>query len=261
MIITTGDHPASETVTRAEQLAGVTGVRYIPRNRTSLAKMSHRAGDSDILVVLEGGARLYRQEADDMIFHPSMSFVRAKRILRGERDPMLDAAEISPGDTVVDCTAGLGSDSAIFSLGTGALGSVIAVEDSLPLWSLLHEGFANYVSGVKEFDEALRRIRLKRCDHLEALKNMPDKSADIVYFDPMFRDPVSESSAISPLRAYANNGRLTEAAVAEACRVARRSVMLKEKKDSGEFERLGFRICPRSQAKIVYGVIKIDNQG
>ena len=261
MIITTGDHPAQATVRRAESLAAKTGVRYLPRNRTSLAKMSLQTGDGDILVVLEGGARLYRQDEEDMHFHPSMSFVRAKRVLRGERDPMLEAAKLLPGDTVVDCTAGLGSDSAIFSLGAGAAGQVLALEQSLPLWSLLHEGFANYVSGVKEFDEALRRIKLLRSDHLEVLKGLPDNSADVVYFDPMFRDPVAESSAISPLRAFANTSYLSQEAVQEACRVARKVVMLKEKKDSGEFERLGFTICRRSQAKIVYGVIELDNIG
>lgn len=259
MIITTGDQPAQATADRARTLAAKTGVRYLPRNRTSLPKLSLQSDDGDILIVLEGGARLYRHDGEDMHFHPSMSFVRAKRVLRGEPDPMLEAAKLLPGDTVVDCTAGLGADSAIFSLGTGAEGQVLALEQSLQLWSLLHEGFANYVSGVKEYDEALRRIKLLRSDHLQALKDLPDKSADVVYFDPMFRDPVSESSAISPLRAFANNSSLSQEAVREACRVARKVVVLKEKKDSGEFERLGFTPCLRSQAKIVYGVIELDN--
>lgn len=258
MIITTGDHPAREAVSRAAALAALAEAPYIPRNRTSLAKLSARHGDQDILVILEGGARLYRPGQEEMMFHPSMAFVRAKRLLKGERDPMLEAARVRPGDTIIDCTAGLGADAAVFALGAGAEGSVLALEDSLPLWSLLHEGFANYISGVKEFDEALRRITVKRAEHLEVLRGLPDKSVDVVYFDPMFRDPVQESSAISPLRAYANNDSLDAEAIEQACRIARRTVVLKEKKGSGEFERLGFETQSRSHTKIAYGVISLD---
>ncbi|MNJ57372.1 hypothetical protein D3C77_529580 [compost metagenome] len=71
----------------------------------------------------------------------------------------------------------------------------------------------------------------------------------------MFRDPVLESSSISPLRAFANNSRLETAAIVEACRVARKTVILKEKIGSGEFERLGFSVSERGQSKITYGVI------
>lgn len=258
MIITTGDHPAPESVQRAVRLSKEAGIRYVPRNRTSLSKLSAKHGDQDILVILEGGARLFRPEAEAMQFHPSMAFVRAKRLLKGESDPMLDAARVSPGDVIIDCTAGLGSDSALFALAAGPGGRVLALEESLPLWGLLREGFAYYISGVKEFDEALRRIEAKRAEHLEVLRGMPDKSADIVYFDPMFRDPIEESSAISPLRSYANNGALAYEAIEEACRVARKTVVLKEKKGSGEFERLGFEAASRSHTKIMYGVISLD---
>lgn len=258
MIITTGDHSAPEAVRRAIALSAEAGVPYVPRNRTALSKLSARYGDQDILIILEGGARLYRHGSEAMLFHPSMAFVRAKRLLKGERDPMLDAARVEPGDTIIDCTAGLGSDAAVFALGAGPEGRVLALEDSLPLWSLMREGFAYYVSGVKEFDEALRRITPKRTEHLELLRGLPDKSVDVVYFDPMFRDPVRESSAISPLRTYANNNQLVPEAIAEACRAARKSVVLKEKKGSGEFERLGFDTLSRSHTKIVYGVISLD---
>ncbi|MEF2967295.1 class I SAM-dependent methyltransferase [Paenibacillus sp. M1] len=258
MIITTGDHAAPDAVRRAAALAQEAGVQYVPRNRTSLNKLASRYNDRDILVILEGGARLFRSGGEAMLFHPSMAFVRAKRLLKGESDPMLEAARIRPGDVVVDCTAGLGADSAVFALGAGPEGRVLALEDSLPLWSLLKEGFAYYVSGVKKFDDALRRITAKRAEHLRALREMPDKSADVVYFDPMFRNPVEESSAISPLRTYANASPLSPEAVAEACRVARKTVVLKEKKGSGEFERLGFESDPRPHTKIAYGVISLD---
>ncbi|AZK47353.1 class I SAM-dependent methyltransferase [Paenibacillus lentus] len=255
MIITTGEHDAPAAVERAMALAAKSGARFVSRNRTSMARLAELHPGEDILVVLEGGARLHRPGEQPMTFHPSMSFVRAKRLLKGEKDTMLEAAGVRTGDTIVDCTAGLGSDAIVFSLGAGKEGKVIAMEDSLPLWALLHEGFKYYVSGLQSFDESLRRIDLQRGHHLDLLQQMPDQSADVVYFDPMFRDPVLESSSISPLRSFANNNRLEEAAIAEACRVARRTVILKEKIGSGEFERLGFRVSGRARSKITYGVI------
>lgn len=258
MLITTGDHGAPAAVQRATQLASIARVKYVPRSRTSLQKMAERYGDSDILVVLEQGARLFRAGQEPLTFHPSMAFVRAKRLLRGENDTMLEAARVIPGDIVVDGTAGLGSDSMVFSLAVGSEGRVLALEDSLPLWALLYEGLQHYVSGLPAVDEALRWIEPRHVNHLEALRGMPDKSVDVVYFDPMFRDPIVESSSISPLRPFANRSSLNPDAVNEACRVARKTVVLKEKKGSPEFVRLGFTVSERSHTKIAYGVISLD---
>ncbi|MNP01061.1 Ribosomal RNA small subunit methyltransferase J [compost metagenome] len=258
MIITTGDNEAPEAVERAKALSIESGIPYVRRNRTSVSKLSARYSNTDVLVIVEGGARLIRSSGESFMFHPSMAFVRAKRLLKGENDTMLDVAKVIPGDTIIDSTAGLGSDSAVFSLAAGPEGEVIALEDSLPLWTLLFEGFRSYVSGIKEFDEALRRIKPRCIHHLDALREMPDKSADVVYFDPMFRDPIMESSAISPLRMFANNESLSMDVITEAKRVARKSIVLKEKKGSGEFERLGFEPVERAHTKIVYGVISLE---
>jgi hypothetical protein len=258
MLITTGDHESPGVVLRARELAQLARVPYVPRGRTSLARLAERHGDSDILVVLEQGARLHRTGRETMTFHPSMAFVRAKRLFKGESDAMLDAAGVVPGDVIIDGTAGLGADAMIFSIAAGAEGKVLALEDSLPLWALLYEGLKHYESGLPAFDEALRRIEPVHTNHLDALRAMPDKSADIVYFDPMFRDPITESSSISPLRAFANPNQLDPEAVKEACRVARKAVVLKEKRGSSEFDRLGFQAINRSHTKIAYGVISLD---
>ncbi len=120
MIITTGDKAGEAVIRRAEALASRTGGIYVPRRHTPLRKMSRAYGDDDIIVVLDGGARLVRPGEEPMEFHPSMGFIRAKRILKGESDPMLDAASMHPGDSVLDCTAGLGTDTLVFSVKGGA---------------------------------------------------------------------------------------------------------------------------------------------
>ncbi|MEC0330712.1 MULTISPECIES: class I SAM-dependent methyltransferase [Paenibacillus] len=260
MLITTGDRETPAVLERAQNLAALTGATRVPRGRTSLAKLAERYGDGDILVVMEQGVRLHRAGQEPLTFHPSMGFVRAKRLLKGESDAMLEAARAAPGDFVIDGTAGLGSDASVFAVAAGPGGRVLALEDSFPLWALLQEGLKHYVSGLPEFDAALRRIETVHGNHLEVLRGMPDKSADIVYFDPMFRHPLEDSSSISPLRTFANAGSLSAEAVREACRVARKTVVMKEQKGSGEFARLGFETSARAHTKIAYGVIALDHK-
>ncbi|USB34876.1 class I SAM-dependent methyltransferase [Paenibacillus sp. YPG26] len=260
MIITTGDNEASGTVSRAAALSQELGVPYVPRSRTSLSKLISRHQADAVLVILERGIRIVSAEGEPLEFHPSMSFVRAKRLMRGEPDHMLEVSRAKRGDSIIDCTSGLGSDSIIFSLAVGEEGSVTALESSLPIYGLLKEGLTTYQSGLKEFDKAMRHIEVKHADHLQLLGKLPDKSMDIVYFDPMFREPVKESSSISPLRTFANGSPLDSRSIEEACRVARKTVVLKEKRDSGEFARLGFTVHERAHTKIAYGVITLDNR-
>lgn len=260
MIITTGFDPIPEIVIRATTLAERTGCTYAPRAKFSMTKLVERYGDEQILVVLQEAVRLITPDMPPMEFHPSMGFVRAKRIIRGESDPMIEAAAMLPGDSVLDCTAGLGGDSLLFAVTGGEHSRVTALESSLPLYALLLEGMSQYVSGQIKVNEALRRIDVQHGDHLEYLKAQPDKSIDIIYFDPMFRVPLTDSAAISPLRQFANPAALSVESVTEAVRVARKTVLLKEKALSGEFARLGFNELLRASAKTSYGVISIDNR-
>lgn len=92
MLITTGDRETPAVLERAQNLAALTGATRVPRGRTSLAKLAERYGDGDILVVMEQGVRLHRAGQEPLTFHPSMGFVRAKRLLKGESDAMLEAA-------------------------------------------------------------------------------------------------------------------------------------------------------------------------
>lgn len=258
LIITTGEHEPEGSVQRARALAEESGAPYVRRAGQSLDELRRRHDDPDILIILEHAVRLSGGLEDPMVFHPSMSYVRAKRVFKGEPDPLLQAARVMPGDLIVDCTAGLGADSIMFAVGAGESGKVIAMESSFPLCMLLKEGLRSYKSVLEEFNRALSRIEPWHTDHLAGLKRMADKSADVVYFDPMFREPTLESSALSPLRSYANGNELSLEAIAEARRVARRTVVLKEKRDSGEFERLGFTTPARNRSKITYGVMHLD---
>ncbi|MGW9528434.1 class I SAM-dependent methyltransferase [Paenibacillus terrae] len=259
LLVTTGDSPSAEVVQRAELLAAELGVLYAPRRGISVARLTAAHSVRQALVLVQGGVRLISSEQPPMTFHPSMGFIRAKRVLKGEPDPMLTAARLVPGDTVLDCTAGLGTDSLLFSIGTGSSGQVTAVESSFPVYALIKDGMRHYRSGNAAVDEAFSGIEVRFGHHLDYLRSLPDRSVDIIYFDPMFRDPLLDSSAISPLRKLANPDALDEESIVQAKRIARKTIVLKEKRGSGEFARLGFHVEQRGTTKTVYGVIDIDS--
>jgi 16S rRNA (guanine1516-N2)-methyltransferase len=256
MLVTTSYKPSPETVEQSRRIAQELGCRWVPRGGLSIRKLMNRYGMQPVLLQTDEGLKLYAN-ADDapMFFHPSMSFIRAKRLLNGEGDAMIEASGAEKGDRVLDCTAGLATDSIVFSFVVGPEGRVTAVESQAPVYILIREGLSRYVTHLDAFNEAMRRIEVRHAGHLDVLRSMDDNSVDIVYFDPMFRQPIDDSSAIQPLRHVANPDPLSIEAVEQAKRVARKSVVLKEHRDGGEFDRLGFTRIFRPGTKIAYGVI------
>jgi 16S rRNA (guanine1516-N2)-methyltransferase len=231
----------------------------------SVRKLSQAYGASTLLLQADNQLKLYADIEPDlsstepipMFFHPSMSFVRVKRLMQGEGDALIECSAAAPGDSVLDCTAGLASDSIVFSYAVGPEGHVTTVESAPALHMLVREGLAHYKTHLEPFNEAMRRIEVKWGDHERVMEQMPDCSVDIVYFDPMFRSPIEDSSGIQPLRRLANHSPLSETAIRHAKRVARKRIVLKEHRDGGEFERLGFERINRSGTKITYGVIQL----
>ncbi|WP_213583363.1 class I SAM-dependent methyltransferase [Paenibacillus sp. J2TS4] len=254
MIVTTSYNPTEGAVARSRRFAEENGWTWVPRERHSLRQLALKYGDERIWSVSDKDLNYYDHSDTPLFFHPSMALVRIKRLLQGETDSLLLASGVRQGDTVLDCTAGLASDSIVFSYAVGSEGGVTALESEQALAVLLQEGLQTYRSGIPQLDEAMRRIHVMHQDHAAYLKELPDNSFDLVYFDPMFRMPVQESSHLSPLREVANTAPLQNSTILEATRVARKAVVLKELRGSREFERLGFNE-KRSSSKISYGVI------
>ena len=117
-------------------------------------------------------------------------------------------------------------------------------------------GLARFICEDPEITAALRRIKVLPADYNNYLPTLPDKSFDIVYFDPMFRIPVNASSNLKPLRFLADDRSLNRRAVNEACRIAKRRVVVKEANGSSEFDRLGFpAVFGGKYSSVKYGVI------
>jgi 16S rRNA (guanine1516-N2)-methyltransferase len=256
MLVTTTARPNERMLMQAEALSSELGALLMTRGNRTLTMIMKAADDAQILVVEQQGLRLATLSGSEFFFHPSMAMVRVKRLLAGEKDKMLDAADVRLGDTIIDCTMGLASDSIVFAHAAGANGTVIALESEQLPYVLAREGLQAYSCGLLSLEQAMRRIKPVHADHLEYLRRQPDRSADIVYFDPMFRRSAA-SDAIEPLREVANSLALRAEAVAEASRVARRTIIMKEHNRSGEFERLGFQPVKNAHSKITYGVIAL----
>lgn len=256
-LVTTTYRPNQVVISYAQEVASRIRGRFVHRNKYSIPALRLKYQSNDIIVVSSKELKWYRGELSPYFFHPSMAYLRIDRLMKGESDALVKYARLSPGDTVLDCTAGLGSDAIVMAYAVGSTGSVTAVESEAPLALLLEEGLKYYDSDSEELNESMRRIRIVHRHHLDVLRDCPDDSYDVVYFDPMFRQPAYQSPSIEPIRSLSNAEPLDVQSIEQAIRVAKKTVVLKELRDSAEFERLGFRNIFKTYSKIAYGVIEV----
>ncbi|WCN36524.1 class I SAM-dependent methyltransferase [Aneurinibacillus uraniidurans] len=255
MIVTTPHEAGAAVIAQAQELARKWDVPFVERRKQPLSRLYVHS--PDVLVVTEAGFKAHRQgEARPLFFHPGMAMLRIKRLRSGDTDAMVQAFALMPGDEVLDCTLGLAGDAIVASYAVGASGRVVGLESRSLLARVMTDGLIRYESGIQELDEAMRRIEVRNEQHLTFLAQCEDNSFDIVYFDPMFFVPIEASESISPLRPFADHTPLTEEAVAEAMRVARRRVVMKNHSRSPDFARLGFTRIPKAvERTFTYGII------
>lgn len=257
MLVTTSYQPSEKAVERAKGLANELQCRWVMRKKDSLSVLKSKYNVSALLIVTNEEIKYIHHDHPPLFFHPSTALIRIKRLIQGERDTLMECSSMSEGDAVLDCTAGMASDSIVFSYTGGPASQIVALESEFMPFLLLREGLRYYESEITSLNQAMRRIQVECVDHLTYLKKLPDNSFDIVYFDPMFRNPIENSYTLTPLRAVANHKPLQREVIQEAIRTARKTVVLKEHRNSQEFERLGFTQVYKTYSKIAYGVIKL----
>lgn len=237
-----------------------TGIKFVNRERKSLAKLKKENDADGVVVWQEEGPVLYIDEKNRFYFHPSMAKVRISNYRKFNKpDPMIEAFALEKDDEVLDCTLGLGADAIVTSYFIPE-GRIVGLEYSSLVAAIVKWGMKMYHSSMEWLDNAIKRIEVINADYRKYLSSLKDNSFDIVYFDPMFRKPVLKSQAISPLRLLANPHPLDEESLREAVRVARKRVVMKELYASGELARLGFeKIIGSPNNKIAYGVIEKKN--
>ncbi|MBM7867252.1 class I SAM-dependent methyltransferase [Heliobacterium gestii] len=253
--ITTVHKSTPSVEARARALAAELGALFVPREGKSAERLAQEAGEKAILIVEKNRLTL-RQGEDAFFFHPNMATLRIRAVKEGKWDPLVHALDIRPGDRILDCTLGLGADALVAASVVGDRGEVIGIEHSPLIALIVREGLQQPLQGrVAALQQAMGRIRVVQGDHRALLSGFSDGSFDSVYFDPMFRRPQRASNGIGGLRQLADPRPLEAAVIAEARRVARRRVVLKERRDSLEWERLApERIECGRYAPVAYGI-------
>ena len=241
----------------AERTAAALSIPNVPRGNDSLEEMRAAYGVDAVLVARRGLLTLVTAEGE-LFFHPGMAHLRIKNLLLGHGDHLVSALGLTEGMSVLDCTLGTGADAIVESFAVGASGVVTVLESNALIAAVIADGLAHATGDNYDMHAAMRRIEVHHADALDFLRTQETGSFDVVYFDPMFRRPLHESAGMNALRVLADMRALTEEAVAEARRVARRRVVMKERQGSAEFERLGFDMLMGGKySRIAYGVMEV----
>lgn len=228
---------------------------FVERKKRSIARLQQ---DYKAAVLVAGHDRfeLYREGMEKpFFFHPNSAAFRLKRILQGGSDPLIEVARLQKGDSFLDCTLGLASDSIIASYAVGDEGRVVGLEGDLDVAFIVQRGLLSITTQQIEMKNAMARIEVNQTDAIAFLEREPDNSWDVVYIDPMFSAPIDESSNFTPLRQVGLTGQLTKKWVTEAYRVCKRKVIVKEHFDSPIFEKFNFQRIVRPNTKFHFGYL------
>ncbi|XQT34839.1 hypothetical protein ACMTAS_0535 [Thermotoga neapolitana DSM 4359] len=247
-MVTTSHKPDREQVMKARELAEKLGTIYVPRKRLKEVEV-------DFYYVVEKNKISIKWPGGEFFFHPSSAILRMRNIRSGQRDYLIETLQPEGNEVVLDTTFGLGSE-AILMAAFLPEGKVIGLEGSIHIYTVVKHGMENFETDIKWLKEALKRIELYHADFKEYIRKQPDNSFDVVYCDPMFENPVYESSAMNPLRPFAVYDTVNEDDVKEMLRIARKKVILKSHIKDSLFKRIRVDELKGSRKSgVMYGVI------
>lgn len=256
MFVTTAGRTNEDMTAKARGIAIELKVDFVPRKKRSVLNIQEIVQD-DCLVVGKDRLELFPIGATEpFFFHPNSAMFRIKRLMKGESDPLIDAAELQEGMSFLDCSLGLGSDSIVAGFVVGESGSVTGIEARPELAYLVKTGLKEWDSGYEDINKAMDKITVIQGFSLEFLKKQEDNSIDCVYFDPMFDESILESDGIRGLSHFAVYDGLSQEVIEHANRVARKRVVLKDHFRSKRFDEFGFNVFKRKTAKFHFGVIE-----
>jgi len=251
LLITTGMNPPRDWEDKALKLSKSLRIPYIPRSKNTIYKLCQFYNLEAALVITNNIT--YVQEGIEYKFHPNMAKVRIKNILNGQIDRWINLCQITAGDSFLDCTCGLGSDSIVASHIIGANGRIKAIESSKVIYTMVSHGFNNYKTGALYLQEAMERIELVQGNYLDILKKEIDNSFDVVYFDPMFSHTHKTSNGLDLIRNLGDYSSLTLQGIEEALKVCKKKVVVKDGTRGALLKSLNIPIASRSNLN--YGIL------
>lgn len=256
MIVTTCLRPNKLLTKQAEEIAADLMSEIVARKEYSLDELYNKWQHS-ILVVGKNRLEWYENgQAVPYFFHPNSSVFRIRRILKGEHDPFCDASLLTNGDTLLDCTLGMASDSIVASFVVGESGKVVGLEKNPIIAYMTAEGLQTNKQNIADWITITSRIHVEHDDYKNYLSNLKDESFDVVYFDPMFEANIEGSNGISGLKVLAEYDDLSSEIIKQAIRVARKRVVLKDHFRSDRFKKYGFTQLIRKSAEFHFGYIE-----
>lgn len=178
-----------------------------------------------------------------------------RNIRSGQKDYLIESLQPEGNEIVLDTTFGLGSE-AILMAAFLPEGKVIGLEGSIHIYTIVKYGMENFETDIRWLKDALKRIELYHANFKEYIRSQPDNSFDVVYCDPMFENPVYESSAMNPLRPFAVYDTVNEEDIEEMLRIAKKKVILKSHVKDSLFKRIRVDELKGSRKSgVLYGVI------
>lgn len=254
-IITTAGRPDEYTHMLTKEAHAALGFPIVERKKRSVRKMQE-IYHADVLVAGKQRFELYKVGTDEpFFFHPNSAAFRLKRLQKGEKDPLIDICELKSGDSFLDCTLGLASDSIIASYIIGDGGRITGVEADEMVAFITDKGLKSFEVDSISLRRSMERITVIHDEAIRFLKVQPDQSWDVVYIDPMFHRPIDESSNFTALRDAGVHSVLSARWVEEALRVCKRRVVVKERFDSPVFERFSLNRKIRPNTKFHFGYL------
>ena len=231
---------------------------YIVRGKQRIDEVFHLGYDVLIVVCpqrIKVLSLIEESVVEEFFFHPGMALIRLNRLQSGIGDNMVDSMGLCVGDSLLDCTLGMGSDAIVASYVVGESGRVVALESSPIIYAVVKRGLLSWCENP-ELVEPMRRIEVINTDYESYLKSTNDEY-DVVYFDPMFECPIESSKGISPMRRFAKTGGVDVESFERAKDIARKSVVIKADVNSQMLEDL--RIIATKGNRVgsfEYGILK-----
>ncbi len=257
-VVTTA-RKSTQAAAEARAVASELALPVVQRRDASIPALREAEGAQGVIVVAHDRITYYHPSGE-FFFHPSMAKMRIKLLRLGDGDVAVRAMGLTAGMSVLDCTLGRAADACVASFTVGPEGRVVGLEIDPIIAALTRRGLLSFEPAGAALAEAMRRVEVVHADHATYLAELPEGCFDVVYFDPFFDTTLSGSQAIHSLRAVGHMGPVSEPALREAARVARRRVVYKLKRPDCPAGLDSWRMVGGRKSRIEYRVLDLAGE-
>lgn len=256
IIVSTKLKADDKIIKKAKLIAQKLNYLYVDRGKQSIDTICDKYKAIAVLLISNNLPILVNKNSAKHTFHLGMAQLRIKNLIKGQPDHLINAIG-KDCSSFLDCTLGLGIDSIVVSYYYGI--NITGIESSQVLAYITKTGYNEFNHSNRDITNAIKRIKVINNDNINILEKLPDKSIDVVYFDPMFKHTVTETTQFDAFRGINNQAGISKKQFNEACRVAKKKVIIKERTFSKIFEEFKiFNKVGGKYSRVVYGVKNVE---